>query len=152
MSSKYLLTFGLWKSRTQKVQNTYTKITLWTQKMMKWSLGRCPLFKPRWCFRFHVTLPETNSKSTWKWMVGRRSGFLLGENVYFQGQTCCLFQGPWVWFHEKNSWKNGFPMDCTRHICTRLSSIASFWGLVFWVGFLGVQSYLRKQVALDVLG
>ena len=28
------------------------------------------------------TLPETNSKSTWKWMVGRLSRFLLGSPIF----------------------------------------------------------------------
>ena len=29
--------------------------------------------------------PETNSKSPWKWIIGRRSGFLLGRLGVFSG-------------------------------------------------------------------
>ena len=37
------------------------------------------------------TLPETNSKNTWRWMVGRRS-FPFGM-AYFQGRTVSFREG-----------------------------------------------------------
>ena len=40
-------------------------------------------------YAFMYTLPETNSKSNWRLMIGRLSPFLLGPSAYFQGQTCC---------------------------------------------------------------
>ena len=51
-----------------------------TREWLKSSRGKKGTWFFQICFHeFHgFTLPETNSKSTWKWMVGRWSGVPLG--------------------------------------------------------------------------
>ena len=41
-----------------------------------------PLIFPQ---KFTITLPKTNIFAPEKWLVGKRSGFLLGVSAYFQG-------------------------------------------------------------------
>ena len=49
-----------------------------------------------------ITLPETNGKNTWKWMVGK---------PYFQGQTVSFREGKWlqssidIYGHLSPSWQ-----------------------------------------------
>ena len=40
--------------------------------------------------------PETNSQFTWKLMVGRRSGFLLGQSALFSWAFAVGFRGGWL--------------------------------------------------------
>ncbi len=79
------------------------------------------------------TLPETNSQSTWKWMVGIRSGFLLGRPVSFRDDKTpipqrLVGQGSWPscpWrIHGTN-----LPIFTFRE-CKYLGPK---WGPLFWL-------------------
>ncbi len=77
--------------------------------------GRLPTLKGFFSQKTHstpTTLPETNSKRTWKWMVGIRS-FPLGM-AYFQGRTVSFGDGkspvPHLWFFVAG-WFIEYPWD-----------------------------------------
>ena len=70
---------GLKQKRSPKwIVSTFPTINLASQNLN--SLH----FQQSWKRKLlpNLTLPETNSKSTWKWMVGIRSGFLLGFGLF----------------------------------------------------------------------
>ncbi len=67
-----------------------------------WNMGYSPyqlvkdFFHQQLIRTFDLTLPETKSHFTWKWMVGRRSGFLLGQPALFSWAFAVSFRGGWL--------------------------------------------------------
>ena len=47
-----------------------------------WDMLDLPFPAPSNSGKWRFTLPETNEDGTWKWMVGRRSRFLLGPFLF----------------------------------------------------------------------
>ena len=83
---------------------------------------------PRVLFGFSLsryTLPETNSKSPWKCMVGIRSGFPIGVPPIFRGENAVSFREVTSW------WFQTFLEFSPR----TLGKMNPFWLIFFkWVG------------------
>ena len=82
-----------------------------------------------------ATLPETNSKSTWKLMVGRLYSFLLGPS-FLAGATCCSF---WEDNHNSNANNLDLPptQDASGKWRFRLGSLYKNVMSSWWYLFLG---------------
>ena len=55
-------------------------------------------------------IPETSSKSNWKWMLGRLRTFILGKKAYFRRQCQGGDLEPWTFFGA--TWKRRQVKDC----------------------------------------
>ncbi len=62
-----------------------------------------------------LTLPETNSKHTWKWMVGRRSGFLLGRlGQLLRGKLAVSFREDTINWFKNHQPCSRFPRQVSK--------------------------------------
>ena len=84
-----------------------------------------------WCYDTWYTLPETNSRSTWKWMLGILSRFLLGQTAHFQVRLLLVSGRGYLEDHPRtckwSMYTNTYKYS--KHFCS--SKASEFWPPLF---------------------